>query len=67
MRQTADTLDTRVLIRPTRSGAWIVRDGRGENGGFFRDRAAALKFIRREFGATVEPLESSVEPIRSAA
>jgi hypothetical protein len=38
----------RILIAP--SGAWLVRDDLDHRGGRFRNRASALRFIRREFG-----------------
>jgi hypothetical protein len=41
----------RLHLRETRSGAWIVRDEGNRRGGSFFTLAAALKFIRTEFGA----------------
>jgi hypothetical protein len=38
-------------MRETRSGTWIVREDGGRRGGSFFTQAAALTFIRREFGA----------------
>jgi hypothetical protein len=44
----------RVFVRVAPSGAWIISDERDRRGGRFRDRAAAMRFIRREFGQEVE-------------
>jgi hypothetical protein len=39
-----------LLMRKTRSGAFIVRDEGNRRGGCFLTYKAALKFIRDEFG-----------------
>jgi hypothetical protein len=47
-------LQRRVFVRVAPSGAWIIFDERDHRGGRFRDREAAMRFIRREFGPEVE-------------
>jgi hypothetical protein len=44
----------RLHMRQTRQGTWMVRDEDDRRGGSFVTREAALKFIRREFGAGAE-------------
>lgn len=34
------------------SGTWIVQDAAERRGGYFRDREAAMAFIRKEFRQT---------------
>ena len=41
----------RLYMRETRGGTWVVREDGGRRGGSFFTRTAALRFIRREFGA----------------
>lgn len=36
-------------LREGPSGIWIVQDAAERKGGFFRDREAAMAFIRKEF------------------
>ena len=39
-----------IVLEAAASGAWVVHDDHALNGGAFRDRETAVKFIRREFG-----------------
>jgi hypothetical protein len=45
---------TRLRLYATRLGTWIVREESGRCGGSFFSQEAALKFIRREFGADAQ-------------
>jgi hypothetical protein len=47
-------METRVLMRETATGQWMVRDGQDRKGGIFYTRKAALSFVRNEFGADAE-------------
>ncbi len=42
---------TRLYLLETRPGMWVVREENDRRGGVFVTQAAALKFIRSEFGA----------------
>lgn len=46
-----------VHLRETARGAWVVRDEANSRGGHFRDRKAALRFVRREFGHSAHIIE----------
>lgn len=49
-----DSDEERSLLRAERSdrGAWSFTDRSGLAGGTFRDRAALIRFVRREYGKT---------------
>src|SRR5262249_43375470 len=45
-----------VHVIETSAGAWLVRDELDRKGGHFRNRVAAFKFIRQEFGPDARTL-----------
>lgn len=45
---------TRVHMRQTRYGTWVVREEGDRRGGNFFTQDAALKFIRSEFGTDAQ-------------
>jgi hypothetical protein len=48
---------TKLHMRETRFGTWVVREEGDRRGGSFFTRNAALKFIRQEFGANAHIIE----------
>jgi hypothetical protein len=48
------TPGTRVYVRETGAGIWLVHDDHDSKGGCFMDRAAAFRFAADEFGADAE-------------
>jgi len=42
-----------VNVRVAPSGAWVIHDERDHCGGRFRNREAAIRYIRRQFGTNV--------------
>jgi hypothetical protein len=47
-------------LRETRLGTWVVREESDRRGGSFFTLRAALKFIRREFGADAQVITTYV-------
>lgn len=43
-----------ALLLRSPSGIWIVQDEANSRGGYFRDRASALAFIRSELGVKAD-------------
>lgn len=62
----AKSAEIHVLVRVTPSGAWIVHDEIERRGGRFRDRHAALRFIRREFGLRTRVIMQATLPRQAA-
>ena len=50
----------RLYLRETRLGTWVVREESDRRGGSFFTLGAALKFIRREFGADAHVITTYV-------
>jgi hypothetical protein len=50
----------RLYVHETQCGRWVVREEYDRCGGTFLTQAAALKFIRSEFGADVQIVATNV-------